>query len=138
MVKFALILAVAATFTACTKEETPSKANETFVPMDTDSLTLSGTFSSDAHPTSGTLEVYDNGIEQTIAFKNLKSDNGPDLRVYLSADLGDSDIIDLGKLTAVTGDFSYTTPSSTDLSKYKNVLIWCEDFRILFDPAVLQ
>ena len=138
MIKFALILAVAVTFTACKKDETPTVANEVFVPMESDSMTLSGTFSSDDHPTSGTIEVFDNGTEQTISFKNFKGDNGPDLRVYLSSDLGDGDIVDLGKLTAVSGDFSYKTASSTDLAKYKNVLIWCEDFSVLFGHAVLQ
>jgi hypothetical protein len=138
MIRFALLLTVVATFTACKKEDIPTVANETFIQMDSDSMTLSGTFVSGDHPTSGSVEVFDNGTEQTIFFKNFKGDNGPDLRVYLSSDLGDGDIIDLGKLTAVSVDFSYKTASSTDLTKYKNVLIWCEDFSVLFGHAVLK
>jgi hypothetical protein len=135
---FILLFSVTILFASCKKDETPTLTNEVFVPMESDSMTLSGTFVSGDHPTSGSVEVFDNGTEQTISFKNFKGDNGPDLRVYLSSDLGDGDIIDLGKLTAVSGDFSYKTASSTDLTKYKNVLIWCEDFSVLFGHAVLK
>lgn len=135
---FILLFSATILFASCKKDETPTVANEVFVLMESDSMTLSGTFVSSDHPTNGSVEVFDNGTEQTISFKNFKGDNGPDLRVYLSSDLGDGDIIDMGKLTAVSGDYSYKTASSTDLTKYKNVLIWCEDFSVLFGHAVLK
>ncbi|PCJ65622.1 MAG: hypothetical protein COA58_09460 [Bacteroidetes bacterium] len=134
---FIFFLAIV-TLVSCAKEETPTVVNDTFVPMDSDSLTLSGTFMSDVHPTSGTISVFDDGTEQTIAFEDFKSDNGPDLRVYVSTSLSDNEFIELGKLTAVSGSFSYKTSSTTDLSKFKNVLIWCEDFDVLFGHAVLK
>jgi hypothetical protein len=137
-VNFTLLVVTLLSLAACKKEETPLVANEVFVPMSSDSLTLTGIFSSDVHPTSGTIEVFDNGDIQTIFFKDFKGDNGPDLRVYLSSDLSDGDFVELGKLAAVSGSYSYNTSSSTDLSKYKNVLIWCEDFSVLFGHAVLQ
>ncbi|MFT5055785.1 MAG: hypothetical protein ACI80H_000489 [Pseudoalteromonas distincta] len=135
---FILLFSATILFASCKKDETSTVANEVFVLMESDSMTLSGTFVSSDHPTNGSVEVFDNGTEQTISFKNFKGDNGPDLRVYLSSDLGDGDIIDMGKLTAVSGDYSYKTASSTDLTKYKNVLIWCEDFSVLFGHAVLK
>jgi hypothetical protein len=124
---------------ACTKEETPEVANETFVPMDTDSLIYSGSFqSSSRYNASGTVEVYDNGTSRTLAFKGFKGENGPDLKVYLSTDLSAGDFVSLGALTAVSGDFNYTLDTTVDLEKYRNVLIWCEDFSVLFGSASLE
>lgn len=139
IIKLAVLLAVAATFTACQKEETPATANETFVPTATDSLIYSGSFQdAPRYDASGTVEVYDNGTSRTLAFKNFKGDNGPDLKVYLSTNLSDDDFINLGALAAVSGNFNYTLDANVDLDKYSNVIIWCEDFSVLFGSATLQ
>lgn len=139
IIKLAALLAIAAAFTACKKEETPTSANDTFVPTDTDSLIYSGSFQNSArYDASGTVEVYDNGTTRTLAFKNFKGENGPDLKVYLSTNLSGDDFVNLGELTAVSGNFNYTLDSSVDLDKHRNVLIWCEDFSVLFGSATLQ
>jgi hypothetical protein len=135
---FVVLISATLLFAACVKEETPKVTHDAFVPTNSDSLIRSGSFMSNDHPTSGTVEVYTNGTEQTISFKNFKGDNGPDLRVYISTSLSDNDFIELGELAAVSGDFSYKTQSATDLNKYRNVLIWCQDFSVLFGHAVLQ
>lgn len=139
MIKLAVMLTVAVAFTSCVKEETPLKANETFVPTETDSLIYSGSFQdAPRHDASGTVEVYDNGTSRTLAFKNFEGDNGPALRVYLSTNLSNDDFIDLGSLTAVSGNFNYTVDASVDLDRYSNVIVWCEEFSVLFGSAALQ
>lgn len=138
MLFFVITVLVIGGMTSCVKENTPTLANESFVPTSSDSLVYEGTFVSDDHPTSGDIQVFTDGLEQVISVSNFDGDNGPALRVYLSANLSDDDFIDLGDLVAVKGDFSYTTAVSTDLDKYKNVLIWCEEFSVLFGHATLQ
>lgn len=123
---------------SCVTEDTPGVANDLFVPQEEDSLVVSASFVSDDHPTSGTVEVFKNSESLTVSISNFKSDNGPDLRVYLSTSLGDSDFIELGELIAVSGSFSYKANLDTDLTRYKNVLIWCQDFDVLFGHAVLE
>ena len=120
---------------ACTKEASPQLKDNPFVPETSDSLVATASFVSDVHPTSGSVMLYVNDSSYTLSFTDFQSDNGPDLRVYLSADLGDSDFVDLGELLAVTGNFSYSFPRNTDTETYNNVLIWCEDFSVLFGHA---
>ncbi|MEL6921688.1 MAG: DM13 domain-containing protein, partial [Pseudomonadota bacterium] len=35
------------------------------------------------------------------------------------------------------GDQTYTIPADVDLKQYKSVVIWCEQFGVLFSPATL-
>ena len=65
------------------------------------------------------------------------SDNGPDLFVYLATDTSDSDIIDLGALRATSGTLTYEIPEAYD-AKYDHVLIWCDQFSVLFGSAELS
>ena len=138
-IRLATLLAVAITFAACKKEETPTTANETFVPTATYSLIYSGIFqSAPRYTASGKVEVYDNGTTRTLAFKNFKGDNGPDLKVYLSTNLSNNDFVTLGALKAVSGNFNYTLGTNVALDKHSNVITWCEDFSVLFGSAALQ
>jgi len=138
-IKLAALLAIAVTFSACVKEETPKTANETFEPTTSDSLIYSGSFvDAPSHDASGRVEVYQNVSAKTLAFKDFRGDNGPALRVYLSTNLSDNDFIDLGDLRAVNGSFIYTLENDVDLEKYNNVIIWCEEFSVLFGSASLQ
>ena len=76
--------------------------------------------------------------ETYLRFENLKTINGPDLRIYLSSDLSADNIIDLGPIRATEGNVNYTIPHGTDLGKYKNVMIWCRAFGVLFSYAQLS
>jgi hypothetical protein len=132
-----LIVSALLVLSSCKKENTPDQIDNNFNPSGQDSLVASGTFIDEVHPTSGTVELFKNDSEYTLSFKNLQSDNGPDLRVYLSADKGISNSIMLGELKAVSGNFSYTFPLTSDISDKDQVLIWCEDFSVLFGSAEL-
>jgi len=48
------------------------------------------------------------------------------------------DAVDLGLLSATSGDLSFEIPAGTDLSRAAAVVIWCEDFSVPFTFAALQ
>ena len=100
------------------------------------STVLSGQFVSDAHPTSGTVIVNDDST--VLDFESFMTDDGPKLLVYLSATVNSTDYVDLGDLKGISGNYSYTIPADTDLSKYKYVVIWCVDFSVSFGHAELK
>ncbi len=93
----------------------------------------------------GTAIVLNDGSEQRfVRFENFSTDNGPDLRVYLSAsdasgDSGafDDDFIDLGVLKGNIGDQNYEIPPDVDLSVYDTVVVWCVRFSTPFTAADL-
>jgi hypothetical protein len=101
----------------------------------------SGTFSSDAHPTSGTaLVLAGSGTAQRfLRFQDFKTDNGPDLNVYLvnSGAGGVDDRVDLGDLKGNIGNQNYELPAGTDVTKYDTVVIWCVRFSVAFGRAAL-
>ncbi len=101
-------------------------------------LLTSGTFVSNVHGTSGMAKVYDNAGKKTLVFENFKTDNGPDLRVYLAKDQSASSFREVGRLKAVSGNFSYGIASTIDTGQYPFVLVWCEDFAVLFGNAELK
>ena len=93
----------------------------------------------------GTAVVLNDGSEQRfVRFESFSTDNGPDLRVYLSAsdangDSGafDDDFIDLGVLKGNIGDQNYEIPPDVDLSVYDTVVVWCVRFSTPFTAADL-
>ena len=76
-----------------------------------------------------------------LRFEDLDVENGPDLRVYLSADSagGDyaRDFVDLGALEGNLGNQNYAIPSRVDLSRFGNAVIWCRRFSVGFAVAPL-
>ncbi|MFD3419630.1 DM13 domain-containing protein [Streptomyces decoyicus] len=104
-----------------------------------------GRFVTHEHDTSGTartVRLPDGG--QVLRLEDLKTSEGPDVRVYLSsraadaakAGLGDGAVA-LGKLKGNLGNQNYTVPAGTDLSKFRSVVIWCERFSVSFGAAGL-
>jgi len=71
--------------------------------------------------------------------------NGPDLEVWLvrepdpqsSDDVKQSEWVSLGPLKGNKGDQTYIVPEGTDIDAYGSVVIWCEQFGVLFSPAPL-
>ena len=88
-----------------------------------------------AHDVKGSASIVKSGDQTFLRFENLKTINGPDLRIYLSSDLSSNDIVDLGPIRATEGNVNYPIPPGTDLSKYKNAMIWCRAFGVLFSYA---
>ena len=91
-----------------------------------------------AHGVAGEALLINTGDQYVVRFENFDTINGPDLRVYLSPNKSDDDIVSLGALKATKGEANYTVPAGTDLNKYEYVLVWCEDFSVLFSYAILH
>lgn len=101
-------------------------------------LITSGGFLPRFRGVKGQALLVAEGGENTLRFENFDMDNGPDLRVYLSADLGKDNIVDLGGIRATRGNVNYAVPTGTDIGIYRNVLVWSEPFGVLFSYAELH
>ena len=88
-----------------------------------------------AHDVKGKVLLVQVGEGKIIRFEDLKTINGPDLRIYLSSGLNADDFVDLGAIRATEGNVNYTIPAGTDTNKYHNVLNWCRAFGVLFSYA---
>ncbi|EAZ81708.1 putative secreted protein [Algoriphagus machipongonensis] len=105
--------------------------------MDEDQMTMyMGEFVSDAHPTSGKVNVNTN--KNILEFSDFKSDDGPLLEVYLATDTKASEFITLGELKGLEGDYEYDLPDNVDFEEYQYVLIWCVDFSVNFGYAKIE
>jgi hypothetical protein len=104
----------------------------------------SGAFRSVAHETSGeaaVVELAEGG--RVLTLTGLKTDNGPDLRVYLVPGGSDADGsvdggVDLGKLKGNIGDQQYEIPDDVRLGADTAVVIWCRAFTVAFGVADLR
>ena len=102
-----------------------------------------------AHPTSGRASIYQvPGGKRDLRLTGFMTSNGPDVHVLLaeSADenlkqefvKGQLASVELGALKANQGDQDYDLPDSADLSKYDDVVIYCERFHVVFGSAKLE
>ena len=105
----------------------------------------SGDFIDRSHPTEGTAVIITDGTSTFLRLEGFRTDNGPDLNVYLStagptdpATDFDEDFIDLGDLKGNVGDQNYEIPPGVDLSRYNSVVIWCVRFTVVFGAAGLD
>ena len=89
------------------------------------------------HDATGVAKVIPVAEGNVLRLENFRSTNGPDLYVYLSSDKDAEEFVSLGRLKANSGNQNYDIPNGTDLSKYDNVLIWCQQFSVLFGSAQL-
>ncbi len=102
-------------------------------------LLLSGTFTTGAHVTSGTVKVYeDKDKNRTLVFENFKTDPGPDLRLYMAEDKAVTNFIQITDKVTTSGNYSLMIPATVDLKKQTTVAIWCKSFSVLFGSATLK
>lgn len=102
-------------------------------PMSSGTTIISSTeLVAEAHNVKGQVLIVESDGKKILRFENLETINGPDLRIYLSSDLAVDDAVDLGPIRATRGNVNYILPDNTDLEKYKNALIWCRAFGVLF------
>ena len=106
-------------------------------PMIASSITARGMFKPRAHDVEGEAKLITTSNGTILRFENFDTINGPDLHVYLSSELGNSDFIDLGTLKANRGNFNYKIDENIDTQKYNIVLVWCVPFGVLFSYAEL-
>jgi hypothetical protein len=86
---------------------------------------------------SGTANIYLEGSVNTLKFENFSITNGPDLKVYLSKTESTESIVNLGSLKS-NGIQAYTIPSLVVIADYKYVLIYCQQYKVLFSSAILS
>ncbi|MYJ37036.1 MAG: DM13 domain-containing protein, partial [Acidimicrobiaceae bacterium] len=86
----------------------------------------------------------DGSGQRFLRFEDFRTDNGPDLNVYLSAAPTDApagqfddDFVDLGDLKGNVGSQNYEIPAGLDLDHYSTVAIWCVRFGVVFGVAEL-
>ena len=98
------------------------------------------------HKGSGTASLLETpGGAGIIRFTDFEVTNGPDLEVWLvkdadiqsSDDVLESEWVSLGQLKGNIGDQNYLIPEDIDISQYGSVVIWCEQFSVLFSAAEL-
>lgn len=100
-------------------------------------LIAQGDFKPHAHDVAGRAVVITHDNQTTLRFENFVTINGPDVRIYLSRDLTDRDYIEISPLKATHGNVNYSLKPGIDLAAYNKVLVWCEDFSVLFSYAEL-
>ncbi|MGH7794798.1 MAG: DM13 domain-containing protein [Candidatus Binatia bacterium] len=108
---------------------------------------IQGSFKTLAHETKGLASIYQLADgKRTLRLTGFETSNGPDVHVYLTAgevEKGNDAIkgagfIDLGSMKGNKGDQNYDIPADVDLTKFKNVTIWCARFGVNFGQASLD
>jgi Electron transfer DM13 len=140
MLIFSIIVIVIAA--SCNEEEnnTPTlPVDDDFDPMETGAMLIKeGTLMGVGHSVSGNVKVYDSGGQLTVVLDPFSSQNGPDLKVYLSKDEKAIEYMNLGALKSTTGKQSYAVSGMPNLDQYKFVMVWCQEFSVLFGIAELK
>lgn len=90
------------------------------------------------HTASGTASIYESNGEKVVLLDPFSSQNGPDLKIYLSKDADASEYINLGPLQSTMGMQTYDIPGTVDISKYNYVHVWCEKFTVVFARAAVM
>ena len=125
---------------SCSEEEnnTPTTPiNDNFDPGQA-TLLKQGTLMGVGHSVSGTAKIYEENGKKTVVLDPFSSQNGPDLKIYLSKGENASQYINLGAMKSTTGKQSYEITGMPDLAEYKFVLVWCQQFSVLFGKAELK
>ena len=113
------------------------------------SVVSEGTFqgADRAHQGSGNAMLLQTATgSHLMRFTEFEVTNGPDLEVWLvadgapasSRDVLDSQWVSLGQLKGNIGDQTYTIPDDVDVGQFSSVVVWCEQFSVLFSVASLN
>lgn len=127
---------------SCSEDEnnTPTAlVDDPFDPVESEAMLLKqGVMMGVGHTVSGTVKIYDDSGKKVVVLDPFTSQNGPDLKVYLSTDQNATQYVNLGALKSTTGKQSYDITGMPDLEQYKFVLIWCQEFSVLFGKAEMK
>lgn len=135
---FFSVIGIAIVFTSCVKQNTPTDVlNE--MPDSTATSVNSGNFSNGPYGSvSGTAKIFSSASGLELKLMDFRSNNGPDLRVYLSKEMQPVNYIDLGALKSTVGNQVYAIPGNPNLTQYRYALVHCRQFNHLFGWALLQ
>ncbi|MBA2895258.1 DM13 domain-containing protein [Nonomuraea soli] len=134
------------TTSATTETTTKAAAEPTAKPAAGPEVLATGAFRSHEHSTSGQARVLRlSDGSRVLRIENLRTSDGPDLRVWLSDqpvtgswfNLDDGRWLELGELKGNKGNANYAIPASADLDRFTSVTIWCKRFKVSFGAASL-
>lgn len=97
----------------------------------------------------GKWKIIKSGDKHQIVFgEDFEAKEAPDLKIFLSkANLDDiesknalkeGDPVFVAKLTAYEGAATYDIPASIDISKYKTIIVHCEEYTKLWGGSALK
>ncbi len=99
-----------------------------------------------SHAGKGTVTLFnDPSGQRLLRFTDFEVTNGPDLKVYVvdKADVASAEDVtgntfrSLGALKGNIGDQNYALPKDLEFTP-RSVVIWCEQFGVLFSAATLN
>lgn len=90
------------------------------------------------HTASGTATIYKSNGQYVVVLNPYSSQNGPDLKVYLSKNVSASSYLNLGTLQSTMGKQTYSIPGNPNVDEYTYVHVWCERYSVEFARAPLQ
>ncbi len=96
---------------------------------------LRSSFEPFAHEVVGEALLIQSEGGDLLRFEDFETINGPNLHIYLSADLEATDYLDLGPIKGTKGNINYDLPENIDYERYNKVLVWCQPFAVLFSYA---
>ena len=100
---------------------------------------VKGNFSGNmSYTVNGTAEIVNNVNQKQLVLKGFSSNSGPDLKVYIATSREAGTFINLGPLKSTNGQQVYDISGMPDFNQYKFVLIWCQQFSVLFGSAELK
>lgn len=124
------------TISGCNK--TPTEALDEMVSPSA-VLKQSGSFMGQGgQAVSGKAQIYFENNKYVLKLTDFQSDNGPDLKVYLSKEVSPKDQISFGALKSTRGNQVYEFSSTPDFMQYRFVLIHCERYNHRYGSAELM
>lgn len=139
---FSLII-VAAIAMSCKKDNASGSAAQpvdTTFNANTATLLKTGTLAgAGSYRVSGTVKLYSFNSKNYIQFTNFSSSNGPDLKVYIATTTTAAQFVSLGTLQSTSATTqTYVVNNPPDFNTHNKVLIWCQQFSVLFGSSTLQ
>lgn len=136
---------VAPSSASSTAADTSSETEKIAAPA----VLAKGDFISHEHTTTGKVSIVkDEAGKYKLALENLDTTNGPDVHVWVSAgevveglagfkSAENFEKIDLGVIKGNKGNQVYDLPDDFDISKWKSIDLWCDQFDVSFGAAPL-
>jgi hypothetical protein len=134
------ILPIAATYIMACSPQDPLPEVPVADEFDTVTATLvvQGSIEGIGHIASGIASVYERDGKYTVVLDPFSSQNGPDLKVYLSKDANASEYLRLGDLKSTMGRQSYGIPGPINITDYPFLHVWCEKYTVVFARAEIR
>lgn len=104
-----------------------------------------GSWTKRAHSVSGTWKIVEDGGKRKLVVSGLKTKRGPDLKLFLSPQTSGAvtgktatkGAHRVASLKTANGSSEYPLPASVDLSRYRSLLLHCEQYSKLWGSASL-